>query len=265
MKPSSVIGSLLSIVVAATTLGQATVIPSPDAQAGAAPPSKSAGGILETRVDALLREWSVRTADVTSLYTEFTRSTDDKVFRKKEVVEGSARYLKPNRGRLDIVTGESPESFVLTSERELWQYLPKEKKIVVYRLPPSQESTQLEEGPIPFLFGTKPEQAKSRYRFELIEEGDKIIHVRVHPKLQEDQANFAWCELWLSKETFLPERMKFLESNQNEVTFVFKTMVSNIEIKASDFEVRRLKGWDYIVKRLDEKSDDPTRRVPRAK
>lgn len=215
-----------------------------------APPARPAAdgaGILDNRVDELLREWSVRTGEIKSLYAQFTRTTVDKQWKAKEVDEGSARYLAPGRARLDIETAERAESHVLTDQNELWLYLPPQKKIKIFKLNKQAKADALDDGPLPFLFGAKPDTAKIRYRFEILAEDQKMVQTRVYPKLEKDRQNFVWCEMTLNKETFLPNQLKFLEPNNNEVTFTFKGIWTNIEINPSDFEGKRVKGWAVEV------------------
>lgn len=229
-------------------------------QAPPARPDAPTGGILDNRVDTLLREWAERTSKIRSLYAEFTRTTFEPAFKTKETDEGSARYLHPRRARLDIVSPpDRAESHVLTGTGELWIYLPPHKKIKVFKLPPeAKENDPQKDGPLPFLFGSRPEEAKARYRFDILDENPKNIHVKVFPKLVDDQKNFVWCELWLNKENFLPDKIRIREGNDTELTFTFKGIWTNIPIEPSDFVCRRIKDWTVEVQQF--KDDDRSTR-----
>lgn len=211
-----------------------------------APPAKDAG-ILDDRVDVLLREWSQRTGKIDSMYAEFTRTTIDKVFRSKEVAEGSARFLTPNKARLDIV---NEESFVLNG-KEIWHFRIPLKQIKVFKLPPdAAEANNIQDGPLPFLFGAQPDKAKVRYSFKILKEDEKVYHIEILPKLREDQQNFSRAEIWLNKQTFLPDQLKFIEPNNNEMFFVFKGIWTNIKIEANDFNPQPIKNWQMVVQQL---------------
>lgn len=213
--------------------------------------------ILDNRVDVLLRDWSERTSKIQTLYTEFTRTEIDKVWRTKESAAGSARYIHPNRARLDI-TGENAQSYVLTGQGEIWEFRPPKKQIVVWKLPPEEAAKDsLEDGPLPFLFGTRPDKAKMRYGFKILSEDEKVVHVEVIPKLRKDQQDFVQAEIWLSRQTFLPDRLKFLEANGNEMIFDFKQIWTNIEIDPADFAPKRVDKWAFIVKKLGEEVGEP--------
>jgi TIGR03009 family protein len=225
------------VVTAALVAGSLLLVPNADAQPG----------ILDNRVDVLLREWSERTGTIKSMYAEFTRTTIDKVFRNKEEAKGSARYLQPNKARLDI---EGEESFVLTG-KEIWHYRIALKQIKVFQLPPdAAEAQDIQDGPLPFLFGAKPDKAKARYNFRILKEDDRVVHVEVLPKLREDQQNFSQAEIWLNKENFQPNQLKFVEANGNEIVFDFKKIWTNININESDFSGKAIDGWQVIVQKL---------------
>lgn len=240
--------------------------------AATAAQAQPSAGILDDRVDILLRDWSQKTSQIRSLYAEFERTTVDKVWGTKETAKGSARYMAPQKARLDIL-GENAESYVITGTGEIWEYKPPTKQITVYELPPEmiKEVKNIQDGPLPFLFGTEPEKAKARYRFEIIHRDEKMIHVKVFPKLQEDKQHFVWAEIRLDGKTFLPTMLIFQEANSNEVTFDFGQSVwTNIEINEDDFVGKPIKDWRIIRKKVNSEqgeaqmSQQPTQQqVPR--
>lgn len=218
----------------------------------------SAPHVLDRRIDTLLREWAVKTSNIKSMYAEFTRTIDDRAWGKS-TAEGSARFLHPNRARLDIEKGDNPESYVLTGDGEIWEYKVSEKKIKVYKLPPElAANSDVQDGPLPFLLGAKADKIKARYRLEIVADDDKHVQLRIYPKLQDDRQNFVRAELWLAKETFLPTKLAFLEPNHNLVTYQFKGIWTNIEIPATDFKGKRIDDWEIIVQQLAG-HDDPSR------
>lgn len=216
--------------------------------------AQQAAGILDDPVDILLRDWAQKTSQINSLYAEFTRTTVDNVWGTKESAKGSARYLAPQKARLDIL-GENAESYVITGEGEIWEYKPPMKQITVYELPPEmvKQAMAVQDGPLPFLFGTEPEKAKARYRFQIIQRDDKIINVKVFPKLEEDKQHFVWADLRLDGKSFLPTKLVFQEVNGNIVTFDFGEQVwTNIEINAEDFVGKQIKDWRIVRKRVEQ-------------
>jgi outer membrane lipoprotein-sorting protein len=200
---------------------------------------------LESRVDTVLRQWSDRTG-------QFTRTIVDPVWRETDTSTGSARYLSPKRARLDITEGRRRESLVLPGTGEAWHYKPangadQDSVVEIHRLPEDfKERDVLEDGPLPFLFATKPERAKQRYKIDILEEDEKQLRVKIVPKLEEDLRDFEQAEISLDKSSFLPTKILIREANMQQVTYDIQNVWQNIEIKDSDFEVTVPKGWKAI-------------------
>jgi TIGR03009 family protein len=210
------------------------------------------GKLLENRVDTVLREWSEKTGQIRSLYTVFTRTIVDPVWNGKDVSPGSARYLSPKMARLDVTGGQMPESLVLPGNGEAWHYKPANQNaqdniVEIHKLPQDvQEKDVLEDGPLPFLFATKPEKAKQRYKFEILEEDEQILRAKITPKLEDDQRDFVEAEITLKKTDWLPTRISILEATKQQVTYDLSQTWTNIEISPSDFAVSVPKGWKSI-------------------
>lgn len=208
---------------------------------------------LDRRVDTHLRKWSAETTKIRSLYTTFVRTIKDPTWGD-ESAEGSARYLRPNKARLDI---HGEESFVLTGEGELWQFkLPPPDQpeavgqIVVFKLPPEMAKNGVQDGPLPFLLGEKPEKILARYRIMLQQETEKNIQLRIYPKWKEDKENFIRAALWLNKKTYLPDKLEFLEPGNNKVTYEFSEIWINVELDPNDFKCRRIPDWEFREERV---------------
>jgi hypothetical protein len=203
-------------------------------------------------VDAVLREWSEKTGQIRSLYTEFNRTIIDPVWNSKDVSPGSARYLSPRMARLDVKGGRDPESLVLPGNGEAWHFKPAvqpgQPSIVEIHLLPKDvnEKDVLEDGPLPFLFATKPEKAKQRYKFEIIEESETMLRAKITPKLEDDQRDFVEAEITLKKADWLPTRITILESTKQQVIYDLSQTWTNIEIKQEDFAASVPKGWKAI-------------------
>lgn len=210
------------------------------------------GKLLENRVDTVLREWSEKTGQIRSLYTVFTRTIVDPVWNDKDVSPGSARYLSPKMARLDVTGGRMPESLVLPGNGEAWHYKPANQNaqdniVEIHELPRDvQEKDVLEDGPLPFLFATKPDKAKQRYKFEIIEEDENVLRAKITPKLEDDQRDFVEAEITLKKADWMPTRISILEATKQQVTYELSQTWTNIEISESDFAVSVPKGWKAL-------------------
>jgi TIGR03009 family protein len=222
---------------------------------------------LDGRIDAILRQWWVSTSKITSCYAEFNRTIEDQGF-EGEHAQGRAHFLHPNLARLDVFRQEGKqiemlETFILTGKGEIWQYKPRleEKQIVIWKLPPEMAQQEaVDEGPLPFLLGAKPEKIKARYKLKLAKEDEKQIRLTVYPRWDEDKQNFLKVELWLNKSDFLPAKLAFIEPNYNTVTYEFTGIWPNIELDRNVFAPRRIKGWTVVEKQVRSESADSAAR-----
>ena len=222
-------------------------------------------GILDDRIDTLLRQWGERAAEVKSFHCAFTRITEDKVWRTKERAKGKVWYLHPKRARLDVL-GENAQSVVLDGAGDIWVYDPAKKQINIFKGRPHAAEDPLRDGPLPFLFERDPRKARHRYRLELLGEDETIIRLRVYPKLNKDKATFVRAELWLEKKRFLPTKLVFVEPNRNEVTYLFEGIRDNLRLDPDKFVGKRWKGWKVVVQRIDENDGAARRRqVPQSR
>ncbi len=210
------------------------------------------GKLLENRVDTVLREWSEKTGQIRSLYTVFTRTIVDPVWNDKDVSPGSARYLSPKMARLDVTGGRMPESLVLPGNGEAWHFKPANQNVQdniveIHKLPQDvQEKDVLEDGPLPFLFATKPDKAKQRYKFEILDENEEMLRAKITPKLEDDQRDFVEAVITLKKTDWLPTRISILEATKQQVTYELSQTWTNIEISQTDFSVSVPKGWKSL-------------------
>lgn len=211
---------------------------------------------LDGRIDAVLRDWWISTSKIKTCYAEFNRTIRDRAFGDEQA-QGRAHFSHPNKARLDVFIDEGGrkevlETYILTGAGEIWEYKPRIPQIVIWKLPPEfARQEMVEEGPLPFLLGAKPEKIKARYRLKLADENDESIHLTVHPKLEEDSQNFVKVELWLNKKDYLPAKLVFIEPNNNVVTYHFTGIWPNVELDAKNFVPVRIKGWPVVEQQVE--------------
>src|SRR5262249_21932659 len=70
-----------------------------------------------------------------------------------------------------------------------------------------QRKRTLDEGPLPFLFNMKAEEAKQRYVMRLQGEDKNHYWVEVQPRLQEDRESFKTAWIRLDRQFLLPVRI----------------------------------------------------------
>ena len=196
--------------------------------------NSQAANPFDNSIDNLLRTWCDKTSNVKTLYTEFERSIADAAFGDTEKSDGQARFVFPNKARLDVLKGDRAESFVLNGKNEIWHYMPPLKQLRVYHFPKKPDGQDIENNPVPFLVGLAPDKAKERYRFQIVDKTDAFTHVKIIPKRQKDLEDFKVAEVWLNSATFFPDKLVFIEPNNNKMTFKFKGIYTNIEINEKE-------------------------------
>src|SRR5262245_49059351 len=91
------------------------------------------------RLDALLMRWESEMKNIHSIHVKKIQSTDKEpaANAKPRVMEGEARYLKPNLAALRLVQVDEPRFYELMvcTGQFLYEYRPQFKKLVVHELP----------------------------------------------------------------------------------------------------------------------------------
>ena len=80
----------------------------------------------------------------------------------------------------------------------------------MFPLAKGQRQRALDEGPLPFLFNMKAQEAEARYQMTLEGENAQYYVVKILPKLQEDKESFKVALLYLEKNFLLPARIALL-------------------------------------------------------
>jgi len=104
----------------------------------------------------------------------------------------------------------TPHETIVCTGLEVWHYRYEVKQILIYPLDKDQRKRALEEGPLPFLFNMRAEEARRRYQMVLQGEDKNRYLVRIKPLLVEDQDSFSQAWVFLDKEFLLPKRIYLL-------------------------------------------------------
>jgi hypothetical protein len=231
-------------------------------------------GLLDNDVDRLLRQWHDKTKPVTNLYAEFTRVKKTTSFGTETVQEGSARFLQPCYGRLDVkpqknASGKADaldkgENFIVTERPgddgkkalEVWHYQVAEKRVLVTRFNDRKAiGNPQEEGPLKLMFGMDPKRAQAQYQIQILKDGVQEvghgaqrrradgIRVRITPKIKELKEEFLWAEMTLNRKTYMPIELVVKETLDDLVSYDFGAnidvnlpVVKGDGIHPSDFE-----------------------------
>ena len=203
---------------------------------------------------ALLRKWEARSAQLQTL--DVTIARVDKSGWGDETYEGRAILKAPDLVYLNfkrVELDEKKQKKVIPFEQirctgtEVWQYRFDVMKIYIFPLDKKeQQGHVLEEGPLPFLFNMRADEAEKRYLMECTREDARSYIIRVTPLLPIDQENFSKAFLQLDRSYLLPTRI-FLVSpdGKNTKDYVLSNIVAN---KADEKEIAK-----YFVGQLLDK------------
>ena len=211
-----------------------------DAQVPPAP-AGAADALVGNEVDQLLDDWQASTKGIDRLYAVFTRVSRDEVFHTTEEAKGEARYAAPNQARMDM-EGKNPEHFVVPGDGTIWRIRERVKQVEIHHLDVKQQDV-LQEGPLPFLFGTDRSKAKARYEFDIVSRDENFAVLKIVPRRQQDRQDFVEAQVTLKLDTYLPTELVYRERNANVNTYRFTQVFTNkthsIDFSAGDFAISK--------------------------
>ncbi|MBS0267206.1 MAG: hypothetical protein JSS02_35100, partial [Planctomycetes bacterium] len=198
-------------------------------------------------LEEVLQEWESKTAQFKKLVGEFTVFKYDLTFETEKRGQGKFAYEAPDKGNyertgLELEKGlkskkknKDGEPFTLqslTPERwvcngkEIVQINEIEKTFWRLAIPPEAQGQNIIEGPLPFLFGMKAQQAKMRYRMKLVERTADEITLQVIPLRKSDASNWEKAVVMIDAKRFVPKAVKLFDPTNNETVHLFR----NVEI-----------------------------------
>jgi TIGR03009 family protein len=265
-------GGLLSAQQPRPSAGRATVNPrrssAPPAQTGAQqqtgqdprverPPPGNMETPLPKELEDLLVKWEENSGKIERLRGDFDRYVYDMVYLAEQRAVGMFYYLAPDQGRMDfgpVPNDKVPPRIDKAKGRFSLQSQPKQRWICngkdiyiidddqklydVIHIPLQQQGRNIINGPLPFLFGMKAQQAKARYNLSL---GDKHspqgqvvtgangkpvrlapqLHIVAIPQLPVDRTEWQRADVLLTKD-FLPRAIRLINATgTKETSYVF--------------------------------------------
>jgi TIGR03009 family protein len=219
-------------------------------------------------VDGVLREWERKSAEVKRFECGFARFEYDGTFGDPNKVAhldvGQIKYEAPDKGMLrvdgevvngQLVKGQRAEQWI-SDGKSVFEYDFQRKILTEHKLPPELQGKEIANGPMPFLFGAKADQLKSRYWIRLVEPPPGTanqVWMEAWPRFREDAANFRTAEIILTTPEMLPFALRLNSPNGNDRTaFQFSEMMVNsnnlLEFFQGDpFKANKPRGWEQVV------------------
>jgi TIGR03009 family protein len=192
------------------------------ARAGAAPANPE-------QMEWILKQWEHQSSLLKSLDVRLLRIDDTPAWGDREYYEGRALFQAPNLALIDFnkVTLDenkkpvkdakgnfvsSPFERIVCTGDEVWQYRSDSQQIFIFPLQKDQQKKAIEEGPLPFLFNMRGEDAKQRYQMTLMTVDQKTgtYGISIKPKLKEDRDSFSLAFVNLDQKYLLPTRIIML-------------------------------------------------------
>jgi TIGR03009 family protein len=245
--------------------------PAPRAGQAARPAQPQAKPIQDpAKMKWLLKAWEKQSEKLKTLDVQIYRIDKDYKWKDEVHFEGRAVFKSPNLAYLDFKkiklapdangrpapvkdpkTGKwvtTPTETIVCGQDAVWQYLYEGRQIYIFPLAKGQRQRALDEGPLPFLFNMKAQEAERRYEMVLQAENEKYYLVKVFPKLQEDKESFKMALLYLEKTYLLPARIALVSPDgKSSRDFLLDKIKPNKEISPpSLFQGGVFKGWKVV-------------------
>jgi TIGR03009 family protein len=229
------------------------IIPNPGSGQGAGAKLGAPGDAKldpTNRLDALLMRWESEMKSVPSVYVKKLQRTDKETgSQKPRVMEGEARYLKPNLAALRLVQVDDPRFYELMvcTGQFMYEFRPQFKKLVIHEM--ESRVSGFDNNLLSFLFGMSAAEAKRRYELtlakDITDQNPHWVYIDIKPRFEADKREFTRAQLVLFAQNMLPRRLWFEHPNSSEVTWDLKEVDTSVELKPMDFRPPDApKGWD---------------------
>ncbi|APW60374.1 outer-membrane lipoprotein carrier protein LolA [Paludisphaera borealis] len=251
---------------APTAFGQAPkAAPAAPKQAQPAAAQAKAAPADPAKMERLLVLWEKQSSLLKTLDAKIFRRDYIVAWEEYEYFEGRAIFKNPNLAYIDFrkiqqdkdkkpvkdpktnAWVSAPKERIICTGNEVWQYDSDTKQIIIYPLDKDQAAKALEEGPLPFLFNMKADDAKRRYNMTLISEDEKTYGISVRPKLEVDQESFSQAFVQLDRKYLLPVRI-ILHSpdGKSQKDFQLSGIKPNAKIEDDTFQGKTDASWKVV-------------------
>lgn len=147
---------------------------------------------------------------------------------ESEQTSGMFYYQRPGRIVWDF---QQPNlRTVLIEPGLIWTYNPKIKELQKLKLQATSSEFQV------IGFGGTKKSMTDTYNVTLLDEDATASHLKLIPKSPADSM-FASIELWVDSKSGLPQRIKFFEKSNDEMTIVFADAQVNPALPPTRFKI----------------------------
>jgi len=201
-------------------------------------------------MEQLLVLWEKQSTRLKSLDVKFKRVDQNPAWGDNELYEGRAMLQSPNLAWLDFkkvgVDKQKkptliPHERIVCTGKEVWQYHSPTRQIFIFPLEKQEQQRALEEGPLPFLFNMRADEAKKRYQMSLIAENAATYMVTVIPLLEIDKESFSKAIIQLDRKYLLPTNIVLIAPDgKSTQDYKFSDVKPNAPVPLANFDCKPL-------------------------
>ncbi len=235
--------------------------PNPPAPARPVAPNHAARPPADpAKMAALLAHWEQNSDRLKSLDVMMTRTDNSPAWPEPESYKGRALLKSPNLAFLDFQKEEADpntgkkvfaqDERIICTGNEVWQYKARTKQIFIYPLEKDEKQRALEEGPLPFLFNFRANDAQKHYHMTLLEENETAYLIMIVPRLEIDRESFTKALVQLDRKFHLLPSRIMLFAPDGKSTKDFKLSYPkdgpNKVIPEANFVGKTYPGWKVV-------------------
>lgn len=244
--------------------------PRPPAAKKAAEPAPPPIDPDGSKMEQLLSFWAQRSTKLTSLHVAIDQYNQAGALwgGERTHLVGQAVFRTPNQAWIEFKkveaaeNGQKKEVFyqrIVCTGKEVWDYRGDTKQINVYDLGREARQRALQEGPLPFLFNFRADEAKKRYLMTLLNENDSSFVIRVIPLQTVDKECFLKAYIQLDKTQYLPTEIALIEPDgESKKSYRLKLVSANKDIKDDYFRGQKWpKPWTLHINPVEGARPNP--------
>jgi len=130
----------------------------------------------------------------------------------------------------------TPYQTIVCTGPEIWDYHYDVEQIYTFTLDDDARRRAIEEGPLPFLFNLKANEAKQRYQMTLKGQDAERYLVMIMPLFKEEKERFSFAWIYLDREYLLPKRIVLIAPDRkSSQDFHLSNISANNPVDARKF------------------------------
>jgi TIGR03009 family protein len=205
-------------------------IPEANGQVNPVAPFPALSDQWQEYLDKVLNAWEKKSGQVERYACKFRRFQYDPTLvdtHAYTVAAGSVKYMKPDKGLFKVdqlvfysgLDKDQKPQYKENSQKKFGEYWicdgkyvhildQNEKKCTKYELPPNMRGNTIYLSPLPFLFGVKAEEIKSRYWVRpVVPPPDRKdeVWIEAYPRRADDAANYQRVQVVLDMKDWMPK------------------------------------------------------------